>query len=481
MTRDAFLFLERYLHFSDSSQMPATNCPPLFKIQPVLDVLTENMKLWWTAGQKICIDESMILYKGRAISFGQYMPAKPIKHGIKVFVLCCAVTGFLLSFEVYTGAKNKPPLYDSNWGLIDKLICSAGLVGAYGRILYTDNYYTSMTVARKLYELYHWLFVGTYRLTTKERRGEDDFQFHKLSNGAMKSIPRGWSRRATREFDFCYESRIEKYCVQCTVWKDKKQVAFLHTHKVCSNTEGQVVFRREKGKRQRLELPCPPVQPDYAHHFNGVDIQDKDSANYPTTLKTNRWYMRIFFWCLDRIVFGVWLIVMNCGVQRIDWQKYHKKNGRFDFQIDLGLQLIDMGIQRDWDDISDAKSKPKWMRQKSCIPCNCNKCFFCRTNKTSPAMHSRSPMQSQSPTPLTTPAECTRGYWPLRCFSPGKKHSGNHCVMCVRARKLSHPLETARERRKHCRKSYKGCRRCQVEICPECWENYNHDIVKKVN
>jgi hypothetical protein len=94
------------------------------------------------------------------------------------------VTGFLLSFEVYTGAKNKP-LYDSNWGLIDNLICSAGLVGAYGCILYTDNYYTSMTVARKLYELYHWLFVGTYRLTTKERQGEEDFQFHKLSNGAI--------------------------------------------------------------------------------------------------------------------------------------------------------------------------------------------------------------------------------------------------------------------------------------------------------
>jgi hypothetical protein len=114
MTRDAFLFLKRYLHFLDSSQMPATNCTPLFKIQPDLEVLTENMKLWWTAGQKICIDESMILYQGRAISFRQYMPAKPIKHGIKVFVLCCAMTGFLLSFEVYTGAKNKPPLSDSN-------------------------------------------------------------------------------------------------------------------------------------------------------------------------------------------------------------------------------------------------------------------------------------------------------------------------------------------------------------------------------
>ena len=97
------------------------------------------------------------------------MPAKPIKHGIKVFALCCAFTGFLLAFEVYTGADNAS--YSSNWELIEKLIVSAGLTNAYGRILYTDNYYTSMRVARKLYELYHWLFVGTYKLTT--RRDEE--------------------------------------------------------------------------------------------------------------------------------------------------------------------------------------------------------------------------------------------------------------------------------------------------------------------
>jgi Transposase IS4/Exonuclease len=137
MTRDAFLFLERYLHFADSSQMPGNERRPLFKIQPVLDVLIKNMKLWWRAGQKICIDESMILYKGRAIGFGQYMPAKPIKHGIKVFVLCCAVTGFLLSFEVYTGADNASS--NSNWDLINKLICAAGITDALGRILYTGE------------------------------------------------------------------------------------------------------------------------------------------------------------------------------------------------------------------------------------------------------------------------------------------------------------------------------------------------------
>ena len=55
----------------------------------------------WTAGRNITIDESMILYSGRAIKWVQYMPAKPIKHGIKVFAACCAYTGILLAYDVY--------------------------------------------------------------------------------------------------------------------------------------------------------------------------------------------------------------------------------------------------------------------------------------------------------------------------------------------------------------------------------------------
>jgi len=37
---------------------------------------------------------------GRAVSNVQYMPAKPSKHGIKVFCLYCAVSAVLLSFKV---------------------------------------------------------------------------------------------------------------------------------------------------------------------------------------------------------------------------------------------------------------------------------------------------------------------------------------------------------------------------------------------
>ncbi len=50
----------------------------------------------------------MIKYCGRAVAFIQYMPAKPmIKHGIKVFCVCCAISGIMLAYEVYCGDKDK--------------------------------------------------------------------------------------------------------------------------------------------------------------------------------------------------------------------------------------------------------------------------------------------------------------------------------------------------------------------------------------
>ena len=50
------------------------------------------------------MDEAMIKFQGRS-SFKQYMPAKPIKRGIKVWVLGDSSNGYFSKFDVYTGRK----------------------------------------------------------------------------------------------------------------------------------------------------------------------------------------------------------------------------------------------------------------------------------------------------------------------------------------------------------------------------------------
>ena len=105
---------------------------------PVIDILLGRLQEAWNLGEAICVDESMIKYMGRFVAFVQYMPNKPIKHGIKVYALCCSRNGVLYNFKVYTGKSNTAD--GTPKGVIDQLIREAGLSFQKGRILYTDNF-----------------------------------------------------------------------------------------------------------------------------------------------------------------------------------------------------------------------------------------------------------------------------------------------------------------------------------------------------
>ena len=75
------------------------------------------------------------------------MPARPIKRGIKVFACCCVVNGVLLNFEIYLGKENGT-LESTALAIIDRLIIYTDLVQHKGRILYTDNWYTSLVLTK---------------------------------------------------------------------------------------------------------------------------------------------------------------------------------------------------------------------------------------------------------------------------------------------------------------------------------------------
>jgi hypothetical protein len=152
------------------------------------------------------------------------MPAKPIKHGIKVYALCCSYTGYLYRFEIYTGKGGTAD--GSPTGVISRLLYGAGATGTSGRILYTDNFYTSLRVMKYIYVSFAMLLVGTYALTKKKSRTADDFPFAKLSNGALKSVQRGWKRMARQKIVVHQNQSTPLYTVQATVWKDKKLVGF---------------------------------------------------------------------------------------------------------------------------------------------------------------------------------------------------------------------------------------------------------------
>ena len=478
MSKNAFEAVQRFIRFvkeEQSHKKGDDNYDPLYKVRQAMKMVMGNLTKNWGAGERITIDESMIKYMGRSICFIQYNPKKPIKHGIKVFVICCAITGHPLAWEVYCGKEVKTDnlLGGSSSSVCDRLIRASGLQGKTGRILFTDNWYTSMELAKHLWFTYQWLFIGTVTPTEKKGRVGYDIPFLKMSKGALDKVVRGWSRQATIDIK---KGRFEAK-VQCTTWKDRKQVMFLHTAAVKPTTEESTTERYVKGQHKKETIPCPPVVHEYAKDgYNGVDRDDRDGADYSVSIKTARWYLRIWFWILERVNHSTYVCVKHLAEDgvREDWKDYCSKHGgRRRMQQELGIGLMEYGIRLDWGDDLDPAKKPKWMRQTVLMPCNCNICFFCKQGLCNGIHHA--PTEKQK-----------AGRKPKAKVCSGKREkldkAQSYCVPCYQQRREEFPNESSSDAKKSVPNPRYGCVTCQKHVCKNCWDNnlFTHDYCMEV-
>jgi hypothetical protein len=89
----------------------------------------------------------------------------------------------------------------------------------------------SVKIAKHLYEKYRWTLIGTVVPTEKTSYSDDeDLPFVKLSNGARNKLRRGWFCKAYMKKNLPWSKKA--YYMQCTTWKDKKQVMFLAANRV---------------------------------------------------------------------------------------------------------------------------------------------------------------------------------------------------------------------------------------------------------
>ena len=74
------------------------------------------------------------------LSFCVYIKNKPTKWGVKVFVSCDVETGYILNFEVYTGACYLPDDKGAIYHVVMRLL-SDHL--DQGHCVFMDNFYSS--------------------------------------------------------------------------------------------------------------------------------------------------------------------------------------------------------------------------------------------------------------------------------------------------------------------------------------------------
>ena len=374
---------------------------------------------------------------------------------------------------VHSGKDNTED--GSALAVCEKLITDAGLTSRRGRVLTTDNWYTSVALATLLFEKYGWTLVGTIVPTDKGQREKYDIPFSKLSKGAKDQLERGWFREAVIEM----KTRTgKKYYIQCTTWKDKKQVCFLSSNRVGSSAGKDItVLRGSKGTKKKRRFAGTIAQKDYAAMFAAVDRSDRDSADYSCTIASHRFYLRILAWALDRVLHMCYVVlcfeVMAPGSvlpMLVIWKIYTSKNGgRRKFQIQIGLDLMTYAISKVWDGKSE---RPDWMRQDSFVPCGCKKCYFCLNGHTTGIAHKAKKQKVkvvEVRTGLVT--------WTEQCTTKrvNLNRGCSYCRQCYRN------LEGATDKKgnlldrdqtvKEYKMSTMGCPQpgCDEHICKKCW------------
>ena len=315
LTKTRFEQIFRFLHVANNAEQatPTTTPDKLFKIRALANLLLASFQSNYVPQQTVTVDEAMIPFKGR-LSFKQYMKDKPTKWGIKVFVLSDASNGYVYRFQIYAGKSMDQGV---EVGLCSRVVLELmeGLED-HGFELYTDNYYTSPQLFLTLYKK-GVNCCGTARTNRKgfpkvlvkkkkENRGYYDYR----SNGPLLAV----------------------------AWFDRKYVYFITTMHRAETTEPCTIRRRNQDG-SRLDVPCPPLLPDYQQYMRGVDRGDQLVGFYNVGRRSRKWWKRCFSYLLECSLLNAY-VLHGLAYPHLHQAKGRKKFDFLQFRLEVATSLI---------------------------------------------------------------------------------------------------------------------------------------------
>ena len=99
MLRDRFLAIWTYLHIIDERDAAVDKTDKIYKVRPMLDNLLVKFRNYYRPTKHLSLDEGMIPCKNR-LSIKQYIKDKPVKWGLKSFLLTDSNNGYIVNAEI---------------------------------------------------------------------------------------------------------------------------------------------------------------------------------------------------------------------------------------------------------------------------------------------------------------------------------------------------------------------------------------------
>ena len=120
----------------------------VYKVRPFIDLMRKHFREVYSPGKNLSVDESLVLYKG-CLHFKQFIRTKTARFGIKLYKLCTD-NGITLDVLVYCGkGMFGDDDLNSDMPSTERIpsVLTEPFLGK-GHVLFTDNDYTSPTLAK---------------------------------------------------------------------------------------------------------------------------------------------------------------------------------------------------------------------------------------------------------------------------------------------------------------------------------------------
>ena len=199
ISRDRFMLLVSKLYFAPP--VKPLNAPRTYYIEEIIACLKHTFSNCRKDSVYQSIDESMTKFKGRS-ALKQYMPLKPTKRGIKLWLRCDADSGYTYDVEVYSGKEENIVSANTTTTLGERVVKSlAATIKEKDVVLCFDRFFTSVN----LLETINYAALGT---CMSNRKNMPSFGSKKLKKGQS-------------------EFRCTNTGLLCVKWQDTKEVLLM--------------------------------------------------------------------------------------------------------------------------------------------------------------------------------------------------------------------------------------------------------------
>lgn len=344
MSRNRFQAVLRCLHFADNppdgEPIPVDR---LYKLRPLLDYFNDRMTEIYYPGKNLCIDESVVLCRGRLI-FRQYIKNKRHKYGVKLYLLCEA-NGMVQKVVVCTGSN------DTDIGGIDH---ASNVVHKLlenklnkGHSVYMDNFYNSVPLAEDLLEKGTYI-TGTIRKTTKGL--PRDLLDKKLEKGEL----------------------IAKHSNNISIqkWKDKREVLIISTEH-----NGELIITGINKRGQEIVKPKSIFA--FNKYMGGIDTIDQMLSYYPCERKTLRWNQKLGIHVFQLILLNSYFLYEKHAMDKLSLYDYRLKI--IDYLLSHKCDIRDVAVP-DTRDSHESVHSPQFMKMEGKKVSLRKRCKLCYAN-----------------------------------------------------------------------------------------------------